>query len=72
MKWYFCTLLYAKKSDNAKEGMIGMILYNKKKTYSFRKHVVTAHKISFQLFSYIDGQPKIVADDDASSLEGSV
>ena len=47
MKWYLCTLCYAKKPDNTKEGMTGMILYNKRNTSSFRNHVVTAHTIIF-------------------------
>ena len=48
-----------------------MILYNKRNTYSFRNHVVTAHKRVFSLF-YIDGCPKVMAGDDAYSLDGSV
>ena len=40
------------------------------KISSFRNHVVTTHKSVFRTFSYMDGQPKIVAGDDASSLEG--
>ena len=49
-----------------------MIHYNKRNTSSFRNHVVTAHKKNSHFFSYIYGRPKIVAGDDASSLEGSV
>ena len=56
-----------------KEGMTGMILYNNSNTYSFRNHVVTAHKRIFSNFvSYMYGRPNIVAGDDASSLDGSV
>ena len=47
LKWYFCNLLYAKKLDNMKEGMTGMILCNKINTSSFRNHVVIAQKINF-------------------------
>ena len=50
-----------------------MIMYNKRNTSYFRNHVVTAHKSIFSHFvSYMDGQPKIVAYENASSLEGSV
>ena len=49
-----------------------MILYNKSNTSSFSNHAVNAHKSIFVIFSYMDGQPNIVAGDDASSLEGSV
>ena len=50
--------------------MTGMILYNKSNNSSFSKHVVTAHNRIFPHFvSYMDGQPKIVAGDDAYSLE---
>ena len=48
LKWYFCTLLYAKKNDKLNEGMIGMILYNKSNNPSFRKHVITAQKCVFK------------------------
>ena len=73
LKWYFCTLIYANKYDNMKKGMIGIILYNKRNTFSFRSHFVTAHKSTFSHFvSYIYGQPNIVAGYDASSLEGIV
>ena len=47
LKWYFCALFYAKKHDKTKEGMKGMILYNKRNTSSFRNHVVTSHKSIF-------------------------
>ena len=47
LKWYFCNFCYEKKPDNTKEGMTGMILYNKRNTSSFRNHVVTAHKRFF-------------------------
>ena len=50
LKWYVCTLCYAKKPDKMKEGMIGMIMYNKRNTYSFRNHVFTAHKRIFHTF----------------------
>ena len=49
-----------------------MILYNKSNTSSFSNHAVNAHKSIFVIFSYMDGQPNIVAGDDASSLEGGV
>ena len=55
-----------------KEWMTGMILYNNRNAYFFGNHVGTAHKRIFSLFSYIDGWPKIMAGDDAYSLEGSV
>ena len=72
MKWYLCTLCYAKKTDEMKKGMAGMILYNKRNTYSFRSHVITAYKMFVSHFVfYMDGRPKIVAHDDASSLDGS-
>ena len=49
-----------------------MILYNKRNIFSFRNHVVTAHMRVFPpFFSYMDGQKKVVAGDDASSLDGS-
>ena len=47
LEWYFCIFCYAKKPDNMKEGMIGMILYNKRNTSSFRNHVVTDQKRIF-------------------------
>ena len=60
LKWYFCTFYYAKKPDNMKGGMIGMIIYKKRNTSSFRNHVVTDHKrILSHFVSYIDGRPKI-------------
>ena len=72
MKWYLCTLCYAKKTDEMKKGMAGMILYNKRNTYYFRSHVITAYKMFVSHFVfYIDGRPKIVAHDDAPSLDGS-
>ena len=56
-----------------KEGTTGMVLYNKRNSSSFRNNFVTAHNEIFSHFvSYMDGQTKIVAGDNASSLEGSV
>ena len=73
LKWYFCTFCNANKYDKMKEGMTGMILYNKRNASSFRNHVVTSHKIIFShFFSYMDGIPKIVAGDDSSYLEVGV
>ena len=73
LKWYLCTFCYAKKTDNTKEGIIGMIQYNKRNASYFRNHVVTAHKRIFSHFvSYMDWRPNIVAGDDASYLEVSV
>ena len=47
-------------------------MYNKRNTYSFRNHVITAYKRIFTIFSYMDGRPNILAGDDASSLEESM
>ena len=50
--------------------MTWIIMYNKRNTSSFRKHVVTDHKIIFSHFvSYMDGRLNIVASGDASSVE---
>ena len=45
LNWYFYNFGYANKYDKMKEGMTGMIMYTKRNTYSFRNHVVTAHKV---------------------------
>ena len=56
MKWYFCTFFYAKKPDKMKEGTTGVILDNKRNTFSFSNHVVTFHKnIISPFFSFMDG-----------------
>ena len=43
LKCYFFTFCYENKPDNMKEGMTGMIMYNKRNTSSFSNHVVTSH-----------------------------
>ena len=69
LEWYFCTFLYAKKYDTMKEGMTGIIMYNKRNTSPFRNHVVNVNNIIFSHFvSYGDGRPKVVAGYDASYL----
>ena len=45
-----CTLLYAKKPDEMKKGISGMIIYNNRNTYSFRDHFITAYKRIFHNF----------------------
>ena len=47
LKWYLCTFCYVNKPDNMKEGITGMIMYNKRNNSSLRNHVVTAHKMFF-------------------------
>ena len=56
--WYLCTFCCSKKHYKIKEGMIGMILYNKSNTSSFRNHVVTDHKRIFHalFFTYMGNQ----------------
>ena len=49
LKWYFCTICYSKQ-NKMKEGMTGMILYNKRNTHYFSNYVVTLHKRVFYHF----------------------
>ena len=50
LKGYLYTFCYAKKPYEIMEGTTDMILYNKRNTYSFSNHVVTAHKRIFHTF----------------------
>ena len=53
--------------------MTEMILYNKRKVFYFRNHVVTDHKsIRSHFISYMGAQPNILGGNDASSLEGTM
>ena len=58
LKWYLYTFCYTKKLYNTKEGMTGIILYNKRNTSSFSKHVVTAHTMIFHnlFLTWMGGQ----------------
>ena len=47
LKGYLYTFCYAKKPYEIMEGTTDMILYNKRNTYSFINHAVTAHRFIF-------------------------
>ena len=65
-------LLYHVLCKKKKEGMTGMILYNKRNTSYFRKHVVTAPNRVFYQFLLHLWRPKVMAGDDEYPLYGSV
>ena len=65
-------LLYRVLCKKKKEGMTGMILYNKRNTSYFRKHVVTAPNRVFYQFLLHLWRPKVMAGDDEYPLYGSV
>ena len=72
LRWYFCTFLYANKHDNMKKGKTGIILYKIGTLLLSGTMLLLLTKRCSQFVSNMDGRPKVVAGDNASSLEGSL